>query len=408
MSTSIQCPKCEHNFYVEEVIAQKIEKGFKAELEAKENDLKKRYQADLNRLAQREVKLNASEKLKEEELQKLLKSKATEIRKRLKDEIQEQFLDQINSLQKANKHKDENIKLLRKQELALMEREIELQEQRESLDLELKEKMLFEKKKLQGLMEERLEQRLTLQMSEKQLLIKQLTERIEDMKRKTDQGSMQVQGEAQEIAIEELLEERFPLDLINPIGKGQRGADCLQIVHNRSGQECGAIVYESKRTKAFSKSWITKLKEDALSAKANIPVLVTQVLPEGIKSIGQIDGVWVCDFLSVGNLAMILRYSIIKEHQAFGTQENKGDKMQMLYDFLTGIEFKMQVEAILEGFDLMQTEISKQRRSMEASWKKQEKSLEKVMQSTIGMHSSVRGIAGAAVAAIPMLELDED
>lgn len=408
MSTKIQCPKCAHAFSVEEAIAEKVEKGYAQELKEKERQLQSNYRLELEKLSLREEKLAQAEAQEEERLKALLEAKEKALALKLQAQMNEQFAAKLQSLEEENELKTAQLKDLRKQELALQRREQALREAQEEQEIKLEERILKERQRLQDEMDERLSQRVELKLREKELLIKQLNENIEDMKRKSEQGSMQVQGEAQEVAIEELLKERFPLDHIGEVGKGQRGADCLQVVRNRSGQDCGAIIYESKRTKAFSKLWLNKLKQDALDAKANIPVLVSEAMPEGQKGIIQMDGVWVCDFASVGTLAMILRFALIKEFQAMGTQENKGEKMQMLYDYLTGNEFKMQVQTMVDGFEVLQAEIKRQRRAMETSWKKQEKALEMVFKNTIGFHSSVRGIAGAAVAAIPLLEFDEE
>jgi hypothetical protein len=407
MSTNIECPRCEHQFSVEEAIAQKVEKGYAVELQIKENSLKKEYAELLQSLKGRETKLANSEKTEAERLNVLLAKKEKEIQAKLENELKAQFGSRMKALQEENKEKSTRLKSVEKQELELQKREQKLKEAMEDQQMALDRIILEEKQKLQGQMEDRLEEKVVLKLKEKEMLINQLKKNIEEMKRKSDQGSMQAQGEAQELAIEDLLRERFPIDNISEVGKGTRGADCMQTVRGRSGQDCGLIIYESKRTKTFSKTWLAKLKQDALSAKANIPVLVTEAMPEGLKGIFQMDGVWVTDFQSIGTLAMILRFALIKEHHALGTQENKGEKMQLLYDYLTGNEFRMQVQAILDGFEEMHEQIRKQRRSMEASWKNQEKALELVIHNTIGLHSSVRGIAGAAVAAIPMLELQQ-
>ena len=219
---------------------------------------------------------------------------------------------------------------------------------------------------------------------------------------------MQTQGEVQELAIEEWLAEKFPLDVIQEIKKGERGADCLQIVHTRSRQNCGSIYYESKRTKNFQPSWIAKFKADIQERNANIGVLVTEVMPADMERLGLKDGVWICSFDEFKGLCTVLRESIIQISSALVTQENKGDKMGMLYDYLTSNEFQMQIEAIVEGFSQMKTDLDSEKRSMAGIWKKREKQIEKVLLNTTGMYGSIRGIAGSAVQAIPLLELPED
>jgi hypothetical protein len=219
---------------------------------------------------------------------------------------------------------------------------------------------------------------------------------------------MQVQGEAQELLLEETLKDRFPGDQIEEIGKGAEGADCVQIIRNQSGKECGKIIYESKRTKGWSNNWIDKLKADMRSKAADVAILVTQTFPKDMDRFGEKEGVWICSFQEVIGVAHLLRTGIIKVHEAQKMQENKGGKMQMLYDYLTGVEFRGQVEAIAEGFLAMKNGISKERMQMEKIWKEREKQLEKVLLNTSGLYGSVKGIAGASIGEIPALDGGSD
>ena len=181
---------------------------------------------------------------------------------------------------------------------------------------------------------------------------------IEEMQRKAEQGSMQLQGEVQELALEEMLKTMFPIDDISGVAKGVKGADVIQTVRNRVGAKAGTILYESKRTKEFYMDWVTKLKSDAVLVKADVCVIVTQAMPNGIERIGAIDGVWICTYTDLKGLVMVLRDGILKISEAYGSQINKGDKMQMLYDYLMSNEFRLQLGAIIEGFTELQKAIS--------------------------------------------------
>ncbi len=227
----------------------------------------------------------------------------------------------------------------------------------------------------------------------------------EEMKRKQEQGSMQLQGEVQELAIEEWLATQFPLDTIDEIKKGARGGDCLQIVNTRSAQNCGTIYYESKRTKDFQPTWIEKFKADIRVKGANIGVLVTEVMPSDMDRMGLKDGIWICNYDEFKGLCAVLRQSIIQLSTAISTQENKGDKMHMLYDFLTSNTFRMQIEAIVEGFTQMKTDLETEKRSFQRIWKQREKQIDKVTLNTIEMHASIKGIAGNAIQSVKALEL---
>jgi hypothetical protein len=252
---------------------------------------------------------------------------------------------------------------------------------------------------------------------EYQLKLKELEKQLDDqrkladeMKRKAEQGSMQLQGEVQELLLEEILKDHFPFDGIGEVGKGVEGADCIQVVRNHLGHDCGKIIFESKRTKSFNNGWIEKLKADMRNKQADVAILVTQAYPKEMTCFGEKDGVWICSFSEVLALTNALRHTIIRIAETKKAEENKGEKMQMLYGYLTGIEFRQQIETIVEGFLSMKNSISKERIQMEKIWKEREKQLERVLLSTSGMYGSIKGIAGASIGNIPLLEdgLDEE
>jgi hypothetical protein len=227
------------------------------------------------------------------------------------------------------------------------------------------------------------------------------------MQRKQDQGSMQTQGEVQELAIEEWLKANFPLDTIEEIKKGQRGADCIQIVNTHARPGCGKIYYESKRAERFANDWIEKFKADMRSRGINTGILVTQVMPKDMDRMGIKEGIWICSFNEFKGLSSLMRESVIRISEVTASQENKGDKMVMLYDYLISPEFKAQIEAIVEGFTQMKTGIAKERMAMEKLWKEREAQVEKVLINTSGMYGKIKGIAGTAIGTVQALELGE-
>ena len=236
-----------------------------------------------------------------------------------------------------------------------------------------------------------------------------MTKSIEDAKRKAEQGSMQVQGEALETLIEARLACEFPFDTIDEIKKGAFGADCVQTIHTRDAQNCGVICYESKNTKAWSDGWVAKLKQDMLKVNADIGVLVTAVYPSDMKRMGFVDGIWVCSIDEFKGSASLLRESLIRVHSTLQKEDNKADKMTLLYNYLTGNEFNMQLKAIVDGFMAMQTELDKERRSLMASWKRRQKLIDGVLQNTTEMYGSLQGIAGSvALGKIDALELADE
>jgi hypothetical protein len=264
--------------------------------------------------------------------------------------------------------------------------------------------LLEERSKLSEIIRREEAEKNSLKDTEYQLRLKEMEEKLEaqrklaeEMRRKAEQGSMQSQGEAQELALEEMLRTAFPFDIITEVGKGVRGADCIQTVRNSFGQECGKIIFESKRTKDFANDWIEKLKADLRSQGANVAVIVTQALPKDMNSFGEKEGVWICSFAEARAVVGMLRDAIIKIFNAAKSQENRGDKMHLLYDYLTSREFGEQWQAIREGFMSMKLSIQKERDAMEKLWKAREKQLEKVLLNTAHIRGSVDGIAGMDV-----------
>jgi hypothetical protein len=338
-------------------------------------------------------------KLKEERksIEEKLKAKLGEEQKEQFDILQQELKDKSLQLQELNKTKAEIEKLKREKD------EIKSQVEADAairLNLQITE----EKEKIRKTEEDKNELRF-------KELMKQLEDQkrlTEEMKRKQEQGSMQLQGEVQELAIEEWLRTKFPLDTIDEIKKGARGGDCVQIVNTRNQQNCGTIYYESKRTKDFSATWLEKFKTDIRERNANIGVLVTEAMPTGMERMGLKEGIWICTFEEFKGLSGVLRESIIQLSNALSSQENKGDKMHMLYDYLTSNAFRLQVEAIVEGFTTMRADLEKEKNAFARMWKQREKQIEKVTQNTIEMYGSIRGIAGSAVQEVKLLNLDTD
>ena len=408
-SQNITCPNCGAEIDVNDILYHQLDA-----------ELNKKYQDELAHEKQRfdkqqaelkaERKALASDKAKlDEQIEERVKAGVKEqnkvLEKKIKKQLEEEQSESIAELRKELKEKSAQVKDLNKAKTEIEQLKREKDEQRSKIELEsqkkLNETLTLEREKIQKQEEEK----ANLAGSEKDILIKQLTEQLKEASKKAQQGSMQVQGEAQELVIEEWLATEFPLDTIDEIKKGARGADCLQIVNTHSRQNCGTIYYESKRTKAFGGDWIEKFKGDIREKDANIGVLVTEAMPNGMSRMGLVEGVWVCSFAEFQGLSHVLRDSVIQISRAVTTQENRGDKMEMLYDFLTSNEFRMQIEAIVEGFTQMHTDLESEKRSMQSIWKKREKQIQKVLLNTTNMYGSVRGIAGSAVQSVPQLEL---
>ncbi|MBP1840920.1 DUF2130 domain-containing protein [Formosa algae] len=412
--SQIKCPNCGTTIDVQDILSHQLEDEIKQKYQAQLAHEKKRYDASQEQLSKEraafEEKKKKENELFQNRLETALKEEKRQIEIRIKHKIIEEQSDQFKALQTELNEKSEQVKELNrsKAEIEKLKREKgELKAQAEAdAQKQLNETLVAEKEKIRKLEEDKNE----LRFKEMQMQLEAQKKLTEEMKRKQEQGSMQLQGEAQELAIEEWLAAKFPLDTIEEIKKGARGGDCIQIVHTRTDQNCGSIYYESKRTKDFQPSWIEKFKADIRDRGANIGVLVTEVMPSDMDRLGLKDGIWICNYDEFKGLCAVLRESIIQLNRAMVAQDNKGDKMDLLYDYLTSTTFRMQIEAIVEGFTQMKSDLDSEKRSMQRIWKQREKQIEKVVTNTIDMYGSIKGIAGNAIQSVKALELpgDED
>ena len=415
MANDIKCPNCGHKFNAENVLTADIEQKYQQQYQdklkqslGKVEEEKKKLEADQLLFEEKKKQENElfSQKL-EKEKQKL----ATEIQEQLRKSISSDYENKLRLLQENNADNEEKLKEARKKELDFLLKEQQLKNKEEELEITLQKKLQQERTVISEKVRQQEQDKNAVKDTAHQLQIKEMQMQLEEqrrlaeeMRRKAEQSSMQRQGESQEILLEEILKENFPFDLIEEVGKGVEGADCIQIVRNNSGKECGKIIYESKRTKGWNGNWIDKLKADMRNRGADVAILVTQSFPKGMERFGEKEGVWLCSFAEVGSVAAIIRNSVLQVYEIQKREENKGDKMQLLYNYLTGVEFKGQVESIAEGFMAMRNSITRERMQMEKMWKEREKQLEKVLINTSGLYGSVKGIAGASVGDIPLLD----
>jgi hypothetical protein len=411
-STKIECPDCGSQIDVNEILKHQLEENIRGEFQKETAELIKRQKEKELALQEEkkafEIAKENEEILFQERLEKERKAAEFLIEQKLMKKLSSENEDRVKTMQKELSEKSDKLKELFKKEAEIEQLKREKNEAEEQAKLnaqkELSKQLLVEKEKIRRQAEESSE--FKLKELQKQLADqKKLTD---DMKRKQEQGSMQLQGEVLELAVEEWLEGQFPLDTIVEIKKGANGADCLQTVNTRELVNCGTIYYESKRTKSFQHSWIEKFKGDIRDKGATIGVIVTETMPSDMKRMGLKQGIWICTFNEFKGLCAVLRQSIIQWASVKGQQENKGDKMSLLYDFLTSNEFRLQMEGIVEGFTQMQTDLLKEKNAMTRIWKQREKQIDKVVNNAIGMHASIKGIAGNAIQSIPALELGNE
>lgn len=405
MNNKIQCPNCGHNFDVEEALSGKLEAHYKAEYEKKIADQFNKFNNEKKKIEEEKKRLQEEKEKQDEFLKKELAIMLKQEKSKIEKDAIESFEQKIKLLEEENqKRKSENI-LLRKKEVELLKKESELKERQEELNLRMEKELLSRAKEIET--KARAKERESFEL-EKVALLKQIEDNkklAEEMKRKAEQGSMQLQGEVQEIALEELLCKTYPFDIIQEVPKGVRGADSIQRVLNSKQQNCGSIVYESKRTKSFSNDWIEKLKQDQIICKADIAVIVTETFPNDMERFGEKNGVWICNFSEVKSLSFVLREMLIKTHSVKLAQENKGDKMELLYHYLTSNEFVQNIKRIVEVYDNMVNQLNSEKKAINKIWAEREKQIWVVQENISALFGSIKGITGKTLETADILQL---
>lgn len=408
--TTIQCPSCGSAINVNDILTHQISDAVRKEYEAKANQEKQALKLQVENLAtekaQFEAKKQKENELFAERLAKDLKEEKNKIVDAERKKAQAETADKLELMQKELGEQSEKIKESHKKDGEIAKLKREKMEMKDAIEAEAQKKLTEHLNAERIKIKQQAEAEHELKEATLKKQLEDQKKLMDEMVRKHEQGSMQLQGEIMELAIEDYLAITFPLDTINEIKKGANGADCVQIVNTREVQNCGVIYYESKRAKNFQPAWLDKFKTDLRIKKADIGILVTECLPADMLRMGLKDGIWICTFQEFKGLSGVIRESIIQLNKAMQTQENKGDKMVMLYDFLTGNEFRLQVESIVEAFEQMQSDLNKEKIAMQRIWAQREKQLDKVIQNTAGMHGAIKGIAGNAVQTIISLELD--
>jgi len=372
MNETIKCPNCDELFELSEAISYDIEKR-----------IKKKHEIEI------------------EEKRKAFEEKA-------KKDAYESVILELSDLREQLEEKTTNLKEARKQELELLKKQRELQEKEENMELEVTRKLDEERQKILEKATGKFEEEHRLKDAEKDKKLNDMKKQIDELKRKSEQGSQQTQGEVLELDLENILKKSFTHDNIEPVPKGIKGADVLHKVHSPSGQFCGTIVWETKRTKAWSDKWIAKIKEDQRRVKGEIAVILTTVLPKDVRSFAHINGIWVTDYSSMVELATAIRMGLIEVAKTKQAAVGKKEKMEVVYNYLSGSDFKQKVEAIVEAFKAMKEDLEKEKKAFSKSWAKREKQLELVITNTAGMYGDIHRIIGTSLPEIKLLEIESE
>lgn len=408
MSTNIiKCPNCGHEFPIDEVLNHQAEEKYKKEFEEKLRSHNLEFQKRENILAQQQKDFE-QKKANENEL--FFKRMEAEREKIIKDETQKaqkaqelQTNNLLQQIEKLSKQKEE----AEKNELKLRNQQKELEEEKRNLDLIIARKSDEKAKEVSERISKLKDEENELKSKEKDLQIESMKKVIDELKRKSEQGSMQIQGEVLELEVESYLKDKFRFDDILEVPKGMRGADCIQVINTPQKQSCGKIIYECKSAKQFNGDWIEKLKEDMRASKSDIAVLISTIYPKDLERMGQKDGVWICSLEEFKGLSIALREGLIAINNVISQQQNKGDKITLLYDYLTSNEFRGHIEAIVESFSEMKIDLEKEKKYFLKIWKEREIQIDKVINNTVQMYGSIKGIGGKEIMTIQQLELPD-
>lgn len=410
---TIICPSCKTEIKLTESLAAPL-------IESTRKDFEKRLAQKDTEVAKREASLREQEetlaKVKESiddevasklrlERSKIASEEARKAKLALSTDLEEKAKE-LEELQNVLKQRDEKLAEAQKAQADLIRKQRELDDAKREMELTVEKRVQEGLEATRDQARKDAEEQMKLKVMEKEHTISAMQKQIEELKRKAEQGSQQLQGEVQELELEAILSTKFPYDSIEPVPKGEHGGDILQRVNGHLGQRCGSILWESKRTKNWSDGWLTKLREDQRAAKAEISIIVSQALPKDVETFEHIDGVWVTHPKAAIPVAVALRHSLVEVAMARSASEGQQTKMEMVYQYLTGPRFRHRVQAIVEAFSSMQEDLDKEKKAIMKQWAKREEQIERVMQATVGMYGDLQGIAGKTLQEIEGLSIE--
>lgn len=413
---TIVCPNCKTEIKLTESLAAPLiettRKQFEQQLALKDSDIALREQAMREKEKQLvETKNKLDEQVAEQVAEQLkidrIRIVAEEAKKAKEASVLdlEQKTQELSELQEVLKQRNEKLAEAQKAQAELIKKQRELDDAKRELELTVEKRVQDGITEVRNSAKREAEEGLKLKVMEKDQTIASMQQKIEELKQKAEQGSQQLQGDVQELELENLLRGKFPFDTIERVAKGEFGGDALHRVISAAGQDSGCILWESKRTKNWSDGWLVKLREDQRNAKAEIAVLVSHALPKGIETFDVIDGIWITSPRAMLPVATILRHTLLQINMTRQVAEGQQTKTEMVYQYLTGPRFRQRVEAIVEAFSTMQEDLDKERKAIMKQWAKREAQIERVMNATVGMYGDLQGIAGRSLQEIEGLEM---
>jgi hypothetical protein len=402
---TIACPNCGTTIPLDETLAgplvaetRKTYEARLASVEATARDREARVKAEAEKLQAQREDMDA-------ELTRRLAAERARIASGEAEKAKAAVAGEVAEMRRQAQERDAKLAEAQKAQADFVRQSRELADKQRELDLTIEKRVSEMTQALQMKARAEAEAQQALKLAERDKVISDLQRQMEEMQRRAEQGSQQLQGEVLELQLEALLARAFPHDRIEPVPKGITGADLLHVVLTPSGQQAGEIIWEMKRTKNWTDGWLAKLRADQRQAKAEIAVLLSEALPKGVESFALVEGIWVAHPRYAEPLALILRNSLIDISNTKAMQAGQETKMEMVYAYLTGPRFRHRVEAIVENFSAMRDDLNKERAAMQRLWAKREAQITQVIAATVGMHGDLQGIAGQAIGDIPMLDL---
>lgn len=396
--SEITCPACHHQFSLSDEFQKKLEQKLQQQLVEKESEWKR----------EKDQLQKDSKERYEQALQSEKRKLWTMAQEKAQQKLESEFSVQIKDLEQQNNEQKKRIAESEKKELDFLKKEREIEEKQRRMEITLEKRMGEEKLRIEAEVKKNSDEEHRLKLLEKEKQIEQMKKSLEEAQRRSEQGSMQIQGDVQENDLRDMLKQYFPQDTIEDVPTGTRGADVVQTVRDNFGKSCGVLLWESKNTKSWNEGWIQKLKDDQGSMGADVALLISKTLPEGVSHYELRNGVWVVGYPLGIKLCALLRFHLLEIGKMKTSLQGQDEKMQVLFEYLSSPQFKNRIENIVGAFTQMKTDLEKEKRAMQTIWNRREKELDRVIVNTSGVYGDLQGITGNALSSVEQLEFLEE
>ena len=394
MSERIDCPNCGFEIEITQVLSDQVAANIRGELQAKFSAKERQLAAEREKFESRRKQLDQREQELEQRAKQAVESERDQLAEKLRGEARQAVAVELQDRDAELRETKQRLREAQSEELELRKRQRELEQREEELKLQVARQIDQERHKIQQEARKKVQQENELKLTEKDHIIATMTKQLQELQRQAEQGSQQIQGEVQEIALERLLSDAFPHDVIEPVAKGARGGDAIHHVFDDNGRECGVILWESKRTKNWSDKWVGKLIDDQQQAKAACSCIVSATMPENVDHFGEVNGVWVTSWACARSAAFALRRVLIEAAQSRRAADGQSGKMELVYNYLSGPEFRNRVKGLVEPIADMQRELDAEKKAYNRVWNKRQKQLDRAFSSTFGLYGDLQGIIG--------------